>query len=191
MKKITKQLMPKKIASSPGMKSIKETTVASAQHGLKTLPYFQKAVEIEPDFYPAWKQLGLIYSTQMDSENMSQVGNRDSVLVYSVTPPRLSAKATLAGEKALTAFNKATALNPSDAQLYSAKATVLQSLSRHQEAIEAYSQAIKINPTQMDYQFRSRLYCQVGDKQKAEADMKSAEKLGYQNPVKDLPVCSY
>jgi tetratricopeptide (TPR) repeat protein len=68
---------------------------------------------------------------------------------------------------------------------------VLQSLSRHQEAIEAYSQVIKINPTVIDYQSRSDLYCQVGDKQKAQADLKSAEKLGYQNPAKNLPVCGY
>lgn len=55
---------------------------------------------------------------------------------------------------------------------------MLQQLSRHQEAIDALTQAIKINPKSgASYQTRSMSYCGIGDEQKAEANMKIAEKL--------------
>ena len=165
---------------------------ASMTQGMsKALPYFKKASEIEPDFYPAWKQQGSIYSIEMSSENMSQLGNAEltGTTAPNSTPP-LSPQATLAGKKALAAYNKATALNPSDSMLYSSKAYLLAELSRPQEAIEAYSQAIKIDPTSiMGYHGRSIVYCQIGNKQKAEADLNSAKKLGDVNYAQDEPVC--
>jgi tetratricopeptide (TPR) repeat protein len=170
-KKISSKMLS---GEDQGMKGFKEATVASFQSALKTLPYFQKAVEIKPDFYPAWKHIGLLYRTQMESEKMSQLGNKDSMMLYFASPPRLSPQATLAAEKALTAFNKATALNPSDTMLYESKGDVLQALSRHQEAIDAYSQGIKINPSLTLYSSRSKSYCAIGDKEKAEADMRKS-----------------
>lgn len=154
------------------------------QGSAKALPFFKKATEINPDFYPAWREIGKIKYQEMNSQRMPDMN------AASTDPnPPLSPKATMAGKEALEAFNKATALKPSDTELYSLQAQVLQQLSRHQEAIEAFNKAIKINPTSFLYYFRSVSYCEIGDKQKAAADMDSTEKLGYQNAAKDLPVC--
>jgi tetratricopeptide (TPR) repeat protein len=153
----------------------------------KSLPYFKKATEINPDFYPAWREIGSIKDVQSSQQNMLDKGFYIAGLSVFNSP--LSLKANLLAQEALAAYNKATALNPSDAELYSSKASVLQSLSRHQEAIDAYTEAIKINPTAMFYDSRSKSYCAIGDEQKAEADIRNAEKLGSQNATKDLPVC--
>jgi tetratricopeptide (TPR) repeat protein len=155
----------------------------------KGLPYFKKATEINPDFYPAWREIGSIKDVQSSQQNMLDRGAY--FVSLSVFNSPLSPKANLLAQEALAAYNKATALNPSDARLYSSKATVLQSLSRHQEAIEALSKAIEINPSASSYSSRSASYCTIGDKQKTEADLKSAEKLGYPNAEQNLPVCSY
>jgi tetratricopeptide (TPR) repeat protein len=169
-----------------GIKKSVETLTPLNQGVAKALPFFKKATEINPDFYPAWREIGEIKSLEMAVENMS-----DMSVATNNPNSSLSPKATMAAQEALAAYNKATALDPSDSRLYESKGTLLLELSRHQEAVEAFSTAIKINPTTSLYYFRSVSYCEVGDKQKAEADMESAEKLGYQNAAKDLPVCGY
>jgi tetratricopeptide (TPR) repeat protein len=169
-----------------GFKKSAENVTSGTQRSAKALPFFKKATEINPDFYPAWRQIGQIKLLEMSAKEMSDLSAASS---NSNPPLSPSPKATMIAQEALAAFNKATALNPSDSGLYELKAEVLQKLSRHQEAIEAYSEAIKIDPTAFSYYGRSVSYCQLGDKQKAEADMNSAEKLGYQNAAKDLPVC--
>lgn len=166
-----------------------QTITSFNQRSAKALPFFKKATEINPDFYPAWREIGKIKYLGMAQRGMGGVVQVNVKTRKVVPNPPLSPKDTLAAQEALEAFNKATDLNPSDTGLYELKAQVLGDLSRHQEAIEAYSEAIKIDPTTWLYYGRSISYCQLGDKQKAEADMDSAEKLGYQNAAKDLPVC--
>jgi tetratricopeptide (TPR) repeat protein len=147
----------------------------------KALPYFKKATKINPDFYPAWRQQGWIKELML----FQLTGG---VFIPGLGEAKLSPEANLLAQEALAVYDKATTLNPSDSQLYFSKGGVLQRLSRHQEAIDAFTQAIKINPRARFYSSRSDSYCAMSDKQKAEADMKSAEKLGYQRS-KDLPVC--
>lgn len=166
-----------------GMKKSAGKFTSLNQGSAKALPFFKKATEINPDFYPAWREIGMIKSMEMNSQRMSEMSAASS----NPNPP-LSPKATMAAQEALAAFNKATALNPSDTNLYESKGRVLQDLSRHQEAIKAYSAAIKIDPTASSYYFRRVSYCAVGDEQKAAADLKSAGKLGYQNAA-NLPAC--
>jgi tetratricopeptide (TPR) repeat protein len=162
--------------------------LTSRSQGLaKALPFYKKATEINPDFYPAWREIGRINYLEVTSQQMSDLS--ETIGGATATEITLSPKETQTAKEALAALNKATALEPSDIELYRLKGDVLQQLSRHQEAIDAYSKAIKIDPTTLLYSMRSSVYCSIGDKQKAEADMKSAEKLGYQNAAKDLPVC--
>jgi tetratricopeptide (TPR) repeat protein len=175
-------------------KKMAETITSLSQKTAKALPFLKKATEIKPDFYPAWKAIGMIKFGELNSQNIPDLpdvpdfSGKSKVTELNSNPP-LSPKATQAAQEALAAFNKATALNPSDSYLYWSKGTVLQDLSRHQEAIEAYTEAIKINPTAIFYDSRSKSYCAIGYEQKAEADLRNAEKLGSQNPAKDLPFC--
>jgi tetratricopeptide (TPR) repeat protein len=165
-----------------------QALTSMSQRQAKALPFLKKATEINPDFYPAWREIGRIKYLGMTQKGTIVRVNTETGKV--IPNPPLSPKDTLAAKESLAAFNKATALNPSDNELYNRKGDLLQQLSRHQEAIDAYSEGIKINPTPMLYFMRSTSYCAIGDKQKAEADLKSAEKLGYQNAAKDVPVCS-
>jgi tetratricopeptide (TPR) repeat protein len=150
------------------VQSAQKAVTLNRQRRAKALPFFKKATEINPNFYPAWREIGDIKMT----EQVTVIGPQQLEHIP------LSTKATLAAKEALAAYDKATTLNPSDSQLYSSKGMVLQELSRHQEAIEAFTQAIKINPSPSLYSSRKDSYCAVGDKQKAEADNKSAEMLG-------------
>jgi tetratricopeptide (TPR) repeat protein len=147
---------------------------SSNQEATKALPFYKKATEINPDFYPAWREIGRIKFGELNSQKAL---NKSEVIALN-SNPTLSPRATLAAQEALAAYNKATALNPSDSQLYFSKGSVLQDLSRHQEAIDAFTQAIKIDPSTIFYFARIKSYCAIGDKQKAEADIKSVEKLG-------------
>jgi tetratricopeptide (TPR) repeat protein len=169
-----------------------ETTSSYAQRYAKALSDFKKASEINPDFYPAWREQGVIQLQLALSAQDMEIAQDMNMSIAEATKngyPPLSPKQALVAKEALAAFNKATALNPSDAQLYSLKAQLLERLSRDQEAIDAYSKAIQIHPSFWNYGLRSFAYCHMGDKQKAEADMENAEKLGYQNAAKDLPIC--
>jgi tetratricopeptide (TPR) repeat protein len=161
------------------------------QRWAKALPFLKKATEINPDFYPAWREIGMIKYQEMYYLSLSvpDLSGRSEVTELN-SNPTLSPKATLAAHEALAAFNKATAINPSDAELYNWKGVVLQRLSRHQEAIEAFSRAIQINPLPLYYNFRLQSYCALGNKREAEADMKIADAIAT-NLVKGVSVCGY
>lgn len=67
-------------------------------------------------------------------------------------------------EEALISINKSISLNPKYADAYVKKATILQALHKHPEAIEACSNALRIDTQLWDvYRLRAKSYKALGD----------------------------
>ncbi len=138
---------------------------------------FEKATQINPNFYPAWKQKG---STLRE---LASVTETSQLSVFPQSPEEEEQKPSIYLEEALASFNKAIALNPTDDSLHFGKGQVLQDLGRLREARDAYSEAIKINPRPpVYYQLRSHIYGFLGETQKEQADLDRVAELTSELP---------
>ena len=157
---------------------LKGLVLKSQERYPEAVAALQQVVDIEPEFYQAWRELASIWG-----ENLPQ---------YS---------------EALAASDRAMEINPDDFQLYWQKGNVLNKLQRYEEAIDAYSSALELNEHPFIYLNRGIAYAHLQQYQKALADFNSAIELNpnfavaynnrgdayrnlqqYQNAIADLNV---
>jgi Flp pilus assembly protein TadD len=75
-------------------------------------------------------------------------------------------------EQAAIDYTKAILVKPTEASLYSNRGDIYRQLGYYQLAIFDYSQAIKLNPIPKHYEQRAKLWDNLQEKQKADADRK-------------------
>ena len=97
----------------------------------KALSHFEKAIEISPDYAPAW--MGKAWSIQFLGENN-----------YGDIPVEISRK------RAKVAIDKALSINPNLPESLAIKALVERSYGNIKSAINSLQKAIKINPNYAD-----------------------------------------
>jgi tetratricopeptide (TPR) repeat protein len=135
---------------------------------------FERAIELEPDFYQAYYAKGVALYGQEKYRQAIVAFERASLInanIYEIW--RLKAVTLQTMKKypeALTAVEAAIRLNPTDAVLYIYRGTILSDLERYREAKDTYTKAIALNPTYFAYSFRGDAYFQLRDYPKAFAD---------------------
>lgn len=112
------------------------------------LSHYQKALQIEPDFYPALNNLGAIYEREKDH-------------------PRAEA-----------AFMKSVEINPRDGAAYINLGHLLFEEGRYRPAIERLEQGLERAPeSAVGHFFLGSTYMKLGDLEKAEPNLKTATAL--------------
>jgi tetratricopeptide (TPR) repeat protein/S1-C subfamily serine protease len=79
--------------------------------------------------------------------------------------------------EALASINQAIKLNQNDFALYLLQGDILARLKRYSDAVEAYNQAIRLNPQPNSYISRGEVRFKMGDKQGAIADFNKVIEL--------------
>jgi adenylate cyclase len=120
----------------------------------------QQALEIEPDYAPAWSELARVYSTQVGSgdrsiEEGSGLAREAANRALAIDPGYAPAIAHLgliamAYDSDLSAaarhYQRALSLAPTDTDILGDAATLLQSLGRLDEAIALKEHAVALDP---------------------------------------------
>ncbi|MEC4892001.1 MAG: tetratricopeptide repeat-containing serine protease family protein [Oscillatoria sp. PMC 1051.18] len=143
---------------------------------------FDRAIALNPQLYQAWYAKGLTLRFQKRY--------REAVIAFEqaiaqskqeFAPAWRGKGQALIGlnayQEALKSFQAAIAISPDDFALHALRGEVLQELKRNQEAISAYTQAIKIKPHPWVYYNRGTVYSSQGDNQAAIADFARALEL--------------
>jgi tetratricopeptide (TPR) repeat protein len=109
------------------------------------MSHYQKALRIEPDFYPALNNLGIIYTRQKDRP------------------------------QAEAAFLKSLQINPDDAEAYINLGHLLYEEGNYQLAIERLQDGLKRSPqSPIGHFFLGSVYLKLGDLDNAEPNLKQA-----------------
>lgn len=110
--------------------------------------HYEKALKIEPDFYPALNNLGALLLRQRDVEG------------------------------AEAAFRKAQKINPDDGESYVNLGHLLYNQLKYAEAVAQLEDGLKRSPDSAPgYFFLGCAYLKMGESQKAEANLKKASTL--------------
>ena len=116
----------------------------------KAVTFFEKAVEIDPNYAEAWYQVGYCYGMLGQHKEALQASTRASQLRprWSETYVNIGASnyALKNYEEAARAYNQATKLNPYKAEIQYSLGLALNKLSRTDEEILAYKRAVAIKP---------------------------------------------
>ena len=114
----------------------------------EALPYYERAIELDPEFAPAHHFLAI-----------SLVGAGRA-------------------EDAIAAFDRAIELNPSKARVYVDRGWALTGLGRFEEALANYERALSVDPGQSEAYFnRGRTLARMGHHEEAIASYERAEEL--------------
>jgi Flp pilus assembly protein TadD len=123
----------------------KGTQKQRAENFQSAVAHYQKALKIEPDFYPALNNLGAIYLRQ---KNLAQ---------------------------AESAFLKSLETHPEDSEAYVNLGHVSYEQAKYPQAIERLEEGLKRSPrSSVGHFFLGSAYLKVGDLAKAEENLKAA-----------------
>lgn len=143
---------------------------------------FDKAISINPDIAIAYYARGLAlrdwgkYPEALASFDQATQKN-DKLYEAWREKSRMLAFFLHQDSEALASINQAIKLNQNDFALYLLQGDILARLKRYSDAVEAYNQAIRLNPKPNSYISRGEVRFQMGDKQGAIADFNKVIEL--------------
>ncbi|GIV32510.1 MAG: hypothetical protein KatS3mg031_0045 [Chitinophagales bacterium] len=160
----------------------------TAQMRNRAITHFKRALEIYPDFFNAWVDLGRAYLTVRDLENAYTCFLKASAI--DSTLPDVSLKIALIADQkgdykmAIRHYNNVIALNPAMKETYANLSYLYYRLGNFQKSIEVNQQAIRFNPNWPEpYENISRVYQHLGDEAQAmEFHQKAMELKRLQKP---------
>jgi len=116
----------------------------------EAIEYFDKAIEVDPNFIHAWSNKG---------RSLSELGNHEAALECCEKVVELDPQFEFAFhnkgcelcqigryEEAIEYFDKAFEFHPNKEEVWDAKGLSLSQLGRHEEAIECFNKAIELEP---------------------------------------------
>ena len=122
----------------------------------KAIAAYQKAIEIKPDYYGAYNNMGLAYNDLGGEDNLQKAiaAYQNAIEIkpdgHEAYSNMGSAYDDLSGEdnlqKAIAAYQNAIEIKPNKDEAYYNMGIAYQKLGQYDKAINAYKQAIKINP---------------------------------------------
>jgi tetratricopeptide (TPR) repeat protein len=134
-------------ALSLGQKTQREKGVAAA------LPYYQRAIELDPNFAMGYRAVGNAYQTMGELERASEYFTKAFELrKHASEREKLQITATyyahVTGEqnKAVKAYQEQIENYPRDYRPYSFLGNTYAVLAQYEKAIDAYRQCIRLNP---------------------------------------------
>ncbi|MBI4824877.1 MAG: tetratricopeptide repeat protein [Nitrospirae bacterium] len=128
---------------------------------------FKQAIEIRPDFMPAYYNLGLSYSNLEKYEEAINTYNRAIAIDSSYYKTYFllgDAYYSLGNfEEAIKSYNKAITRNPDDVMSYCSLGLAYQKAGNYIAAIESFEHALKINSTSDEKRLlNAQIYYQLG-----------------------------
>ncbi len=153
------------------------------------MPHFARAAEIEPSYVFAYIHMGIYQHQQGDLQGalrqyqkvISLTGNdiahygeiRREIFV------NMASAYTGLGDfvRARDCLESAVSLNPNDAEEWTNLGIMAQKTGDVDRAIQAYSQAVKLQPTQRGYQLLAQALQQAGRQQEAQVAMQQGMAL--------------
>ncbi len=181
-----------------------QATVAEAFHRAKQYPqaaqYYERAVQLKPDYDAAWANLSAVYATQGQEQQAQQAIQRALALkpdqkTYQQAAAALRASAGAqfyaaalqkqeAGQDALPDFRQAVQAEPANPDYHLAYGVALQQSSRLNEAVSAYQQALRLRPDDAQTHYSlGTAYHQLGRLTDAQGAYEQA--LRYQSDLKE------
>jgi TolB-like protein/DNA-binding winged helix-turn-helix (wHTH) protein len=125
-----------------------------------SLPYFEKATKLQPDYAIAWAGLSSYYGAgamfgdldprkalpllDLTSAKCLQLDQSESECHLSMAGDDLLSKWKL--EEALKETSRSIELNPKNAEAYEVRSRILQALNRQEESVQAEKTSIELNP---------------------------------------------
>jgi len=137
---------------------------------------FEKSIELEPDFYRAYNNLGVSYQHLEEFDKAKESYEKAIELVEEADVVYHKAHMNLGNtysdlgqyEKALLFYKKGAELQPGDANVYYNPGNAYRKLNKHELAIDSYEKAIELDPNH-DKAFNNLgiVYYNMGDYEKA------------------------
>jgi eukaryotic-like serine/threonine-protein kinase len=126
---------------------------------------YQKATELNPNFYPAWRDMGLAQSQSGQQflalksfETALEIKPED---YQSWVGKGIAFSSLKKIEESIVAFDRAGELNPNDPFVWMNKGYALEEVGRYGEACDAYEKVAQINPAfSPTIEAMERLNCQ-------------------------------
>ncbi len=154
------------------------------------MPHFARAAEIEPSYVFAYIHMGIYQHQQGDLAGALQQYQRvislteDDIAHYAEVRHEIFANMASAYSglgnfaRARECLESAVILNPDSAQEWTNLGIIDQKTGDIERAIEAYSQAVKLQPTQRGYLLLAKVLQQAGRQQEAQIAMQQSMALG-------------
>ncbi len=170
---------------------------SSAEKLLRAVSYFERAIEIDPEYALAYCGLvdakcilagwGTLRTSEIRSEMEDTVARAlsldDTLAEAHVSAGLVATFLNWDWPAAEAAFERAIQINPNIASVYHDYAYLLKFVGRHDEAIERYEQAIRLNPVSSSYlSSLGILYAGLGRLSEAEPLLQRALEFDKDNP---------
>jgi tetratricopeptide (TPR) repeat protein len=171
------------------------STLLDQGHSEEALPHLQAATEMNPADPSAYMYMGA-YDQQhgqlrqaiaqyQQAITLSDGAGQRNLWLRSSTFARMGSAYRQLGdlEPAGQSFRKALAINPNDSQVWLALGIVTQLSGNPTSAIQAYSQALKIQPSDVGYLLLARALQQTGHDNEAQAAISEARRRSRDFPT--------
>jgi TolB-like protein/DNA-binding winged helix-turn-helix (wHTH) protein/lipoprotein NlpI len=126
-----------------------------------SLPFFKKATELQPDYALAWAGLSSYYGSELmfggidPKQALTQV-DFTAQRCLELDPDESECHLAAGGDELISKWNldaamkeldRATELDPKNAEAYEVRSRTLQALNRNEEAVQAEKISIELNPS--------------------------------------------
>ena len=154
----------------------------------KSIEHFTQAIKLEPSFFEAYHNRGVIYGQTGGYDRAIEDLNEAIRLHPGLAEAYYNRGITYQGKDeinfAIEDFNKAIALNPNYAEAYNNRGTVYKQTGDYDRAIEDYTKAIELNPDLDEaYHNRGVAYGQRGNYERAIEDFNTVIDLNPNSAV--------
>lgn len=151
---------------------------------------YNNVIDINPKDYKAFANRGCAYANLEKYKNalldfMKAIElNPKDYISYNNLAYTLMKLGSL--DEALLNIKESIRLDPNNYSAYVTLGQIYQKMLKNEEALNAFNKGIILDTKEGEsYYLRGKFFFEIGDKNKAEADFKKAEELGYKPPPND------